>query len=169
MRFDHSVTVQAPPERVWAIFSDVAKWPEWTSTVDSVERLDEGRIHVGAKTRIRQPKLPVAVWEVTEVVEGEYFEWVSRAPGIKTTGGHRVTVTPEGTVATSTIIQEGPLGWVFGKLYAGLTRRYIAIEGESLKKVSEQAAATADPEPGNRTTGSEPGAQGSGEQAAGPA
>jgi uncharacterized membrane protein len=173
MRFDHSVTVQAPPERVWAIFSDVAKWPEWTSTVDSVERLDEGRIHVGARTRIRQPKLPVAIWEVTEVVEGEYFEWVSRAPGIKTTGGHRVTVTPEGTVATSTIIQEGPLGWVFGKLYAGLTRRYIAIEGESLKKVSEQAT-SADPEPGNRSAGPESGAQGSagsgsGEPAAGPA
>ena len=171
MRFDHSVTVQAPPERVWAIFSDVAKWPEWTPTIDSVERLDEGRIHVGARTRIRQPKLPVAIWEVTEVVEGEYFEWVSRAPGIRTTGGHRVTVTPEGTVATSTIIQEGPLGWVFGKIYAGLTRRYIATEGESLKKISEQATPATDPEPGTRTAGPESGApaSGPGESAAGSA
>jgi uncharacterized membrane protein len=139
MRFDHSVTVQAPADRVWAIFSDVASWPEWTPTIDSVERLDEGRIHLGARTRIRQPKLPVAVWEVTELVEGEYFEWVSRGPGIKTTGGHRVVTTPEGTVATSTIVQEGPLGWVFGRLLAKLTKEYIALEGESLKKVSEQA------------------------------
>jgi uncharacterized membrane protein len=139
MRFDHSITVQAPAERVWEVFSDVAKWPEWTPTVDQVERLDEGRIHLGARTRIRQPKLPVAIWEVTELNEGEYFEWVSRGPGIKTTGGHRVVSTPEGTVATATIIQEGPLGWLFGKLYANLTRRYIALETESLKKVSEQA------------------------------
>ena len=139
MRFDHSITVQAPAERVWAIFSDVAKWPEWTPTVDQVERLDEGPIHLGSRTRIRQPKLPVAIWEVTELKEGEYFEWVSRAPGIKTTGGHRVVSTPEGTVATATIIQEGPLGWLFGKLYANLTKRYIALETESLKKVSEQA------------------------------
>jgi uncharacterized membrane protein len=138
MRFDHSITVQAPAERVWEVFSDVARWPEWTPTVAQVERLDEGRIHVGARTRIRQPKLPVAIWEVTELTEGEYFEWVSRAPGIKTTGGHRVVSTPDGTVATATIIQEGPLGWLFGKLYAGLTRRYIAIETENLKKVSEQ-------------------------------
>ncbi|MEV6417553.1 SRPBCC family protein [Kribbella sp. NPDC051718] len=139
MRFDHSVTVQAPADRVWAIFSDVANWPEWTPTISSVERLDEGRIHLGARTRIRQPKLPVAVWEVTELVEGEYFEWVSKAPGIKTTGGHRVADTPDGTVVTATIIQEGPLGWVFGKLLAKLTREYIAVEGASLKKVSEQA------------------------------
>jgi uncharacterized membrane protein len=139
MRFDHSVTIQAPPEKVWAIFSDVANWPSWTPTITSVERLDEGRIHVGARTRIRQPKLPVAVWEVTELKEGEYFEWVSRAPGVKTTGGHRVTSTPEGTVATATIIQEGPLGLIFGALLAKLTKEYIATEGARLKKVSEQA------------------------------
>jgi uncharacterized membrane protein len=137
MRFDHSVTVQAPPEKVWAIFSDVANWPAWTPTITSVERLDDGPIHLGARTRIRQPKLPVAIWEVTELVDGEYFAWVSRGPGVKTTGGHRVVSTPEGTVATSTIIQEGPLGWLFGTILAKLTREYIAIEGESLKKVSE--------------------------------
>jgi uncharacterized membrane protein len=139
MRFDHSVTIQAPADRVWAIFSDVAKWPEWTPTISHVERLDEGRIHLGARTRVHQPKLPVAVWEVTELVEGQYFEWVSKGPCIKTTGGHRVTETPEGTVVTATIIQEGLLGWVFGKLMAKLTKEYIALEGESLKKVSEQA------------------------------
>lgn len=138
MRFESSVTVKAPAERVWEVFSDVARWPEWTPTVESVERLDEGRIHIGARTRIRQPKLPVAIWEVTELVEGEYFEWVSRGPGVKTTGGHRVTKTPEGAVATSTIIQEGPLGWLFGAMLARLTKRYIGLEGESLKKVSEQ-------------------------------
>jgi uncharacterized membrane protein len=137
MRFDHSTTVNAPAERVWAVFSDVAHWPDWTPTVDSVERLDEGALRVGARTRIRQPKLPVAVWEVTELKDGEYFEWVSRAPGIKTTGGHRVVSTPEGTVATATIIQEGPLGWLFGRLYAKLTRNYLQLETENLKRVSE--------------------------------
>jgi uncharacterized membrane protein len=137
MRFDHSSTIQATPERVWEVFSDVERWPEWTPTVDAVERLDAGRIHIGARTRIRQPKLPVAIWEVTELKEGEYFEWVSRAPGITTTGGHRVISTPEGTVATATVIQEGPLGWLFGRLYAGLTKRYIATETAKLKEISE--------------------------------
>ena len=138
MRFDHSVTVQAPPERVWEVYSDVERWPEWTpATVQSVERLDAGRIHLGSKTRIRQPKLAVAVWEVTDLKEGEYFEWVSKAPGLKTTGGHRVISTPEGTVATATIIQEGPLAWLLGRMYAGLTRRYMATETEKLKEVSE--------------------------------
>ncbi|HEY3561045.1 MAG TPA: SRPBCC family protein [Kribbella sp.] len=137
MRFDHSTTIQAPPERVWEVFSDVERWPDWTPTVDSVERLDEGRIHLGARTRIRQPKLPVAVWEVTELKDGEYFEWVSKGPGVKTTGGHRVVGTPEGTVVTATIIQEGLLGVLFGRLYAGLTKSYIATETAKLKELCE--------------------------------
>ncbi|MGZ0148134.1 SRPBCC family protein [Kribbella sp. WER1] len=137
MRFDHSTTIQAAPERVWEVFSDVERWPDWTPTVDSVERLDAGRIHVGSRTRIRQPKLAVAVWEVTEFKDGEYFEWVSKGPGIRTTGGHRVTSTPEGTVATSTIIQEGPMAWLFGRMYARLTQSYIETETAKLKEVSE--------------------------------
>ncbi|MFG1906035.1 SRPBCC family protein [Kribbella sp. NPDC048928] len=137
MRFDHSTTIQAPPERVWEVFSNVERWPDWTPTVDSVERLDDGRLHLGARTRIRQPKLAVAVWEVTKFEDGQYFEWVSTAPGMRTTGGHRVISTPDGTVATATIIQEGPLAWLLGRLYAGLTRNYIATETEKLKEVSE--------------------------------
>jgi uncharacterized membrane protein len=139
MRFESSVVIQAPPARVWEVFSDVQRWPEWTETIDSVERLDDGPIQVGARTRIRQPKLPVAVWTVTELVEGEYFEWVSRGPGIRTTGGHRVVATPAGTVATSTIVQEGPLGGLFGRLLANLTNRYLALEGEGLRKRCESA------------------------------
>jgi uncharacterized membrane protein len=137
MRFDHSTTIQAPADRVWQVFSDVERWPEWTPTVESVERLDPGPLQLGARTRIRQPKLPVAIWEVTELTDGEFFEWVSKAPGITTTGQHRVISTPEGTVATATIIQEGPLGWLFGRLYAGLTKRYIRTETERLKQISE--------------------------------
>jgi uncharacterized membrane protein len=137
MRFDHSTTIQASPERVWEVFSNVERWPDWTPTVDSVERLDDGRLHLGARTRIRQPKLQAAVWEVTKFEDGQYFEWVSTAPGMRTTGGHRVISTPAGTVATATIIQEGPLAWLLGRLYAGLTKNYIATETEKLKEVSE--------------------------------
>lgn len=139
MRLESSVTIQAPPHRVWEVFSDVEHWPDWMPTVESVERLDDGPLRVGSRTRIRQPKLPVAVWEVTELVDGSHFSWVSRAPGVRTTGGHLVTSTPAGTVATSRIDQDGPLGWFFGRLLRKLTNQYLEAEGESIKKRSEAA------------------------------
>ncbi|MGH8967792.1 MAG: SRPBCC family protein, partial [Actinomycetes bacterium] len=38
----HTVSIAAPPERVWAVVIDVEGWPERLPTVDAVERLDAG-------------------------------------------------------------------------------------------------------------------------------
>jgi len=73
--------IQAPPDRVLEVLYDVERWPEWTSTVTSVRRMDEGPFRVGSKAEIRQPKLRPAVWQVTEL-DRRSLTWVSRSPGI---------------------------------------------------------------------------------------
>ncbi|MEU9888970.1 SRPBCC family protein [Sphaerisporangium sp. NPDC051011] len=139
MRFESAVTIAAGPERVWEVFSDVERWPEWTETVTSVALAEPGPLKVGSRAKIKQPKLLTAVWEVTELVEGEYFVWVSRSPGIRVTGGHWVEATPDGTVARSTIDQEGPLSPLIARLTGKLTTRYLALEAQGFKARSERA------------------------------
>ncbi|GAA0996038.1 hypothetical protein GCM10009555_091220 [Acrocarpospora macrocephala] len=139
MRFESSVSIDATPQRVWEVFTDIERWPEWTDTVDSVELLDPGPLKIGSRARIKQPKLPVGVWQVTELVEGEYFAWVSKSPGVRIAAGHHVESTPAGTVARLTIDQQGPLGALMGRPLGKLINRYLHLEGQGLKARSEQA------------------------------
>ena len=42
MRFQVTEEIDAAPEQVWAVLADVERWPDWTPTMTSVRRLDEG-------------------------------------------------------------------------------------------------------------------------------
>jgi uncharacterized membrane protein len=137
MKFEKSVRIAATPQRVWEVFFDVERWPEWTESISTVERLEPGPLKVGSRTKIQQPKLPQALWEVTEIVEGEYFEWMATGPGVRTTAGHRVVADGDGAIATSTVIQAGPVGRLLGLVWKNLTNRYLEIEGAGLKARSE--------------------------------
>ncbi|SDF36571.1 Polyketide cyclase / dehydrase and lipid transport [Lentzea fradiae] len=133
----HSVTIAAQPERVWAVVTDVERWPERIPTVDEVERLEPGPLAVGSRTRLKQPKLSEAIWTVTELTGGTSFTWVSRSPGLLITAGHVVEPDPAGARLTLTLKLSGPvapLGWLMTR---ALTRRYVETEAASVKKAAE--------------------------------
>ena len=137
MRFEDSTLIDAPAATVWEIYSDVERWPEWTESVTSVELLDPAPLRVGSRARIRQPRLPVAEWTVTEIDDGRSFTWVARGPGVRSTGTHLVEPAGEGARATAILEQGGALGPVLGFLTRGITKRYLAMEAAGLKARAE--------------------------------
>jgi len=132
--FTTSRHIDAPPQRVWDVLFDVARWPQWTPTVDTVERLEDGPLVVGSRVRIRQPRLPRAVWEVTEVVEGRSFSWQAGGPGMRSVGRHQVVPDGTGSTVTLSIEQAGPMGAVAALVWRRLTQRYVELEAESLER-----------------------------------
>ena len=130
--FETTRHIDAPTQPVWEVLFDVARWPEWTPTIDDVERLDPGPFRVGSRARIRQPRLPRAVWEVTEVVDGRSFTWEAKGPGMKTIGRHEVVPDAGGSKLILSIEQTGPMGAVAAVMWRRLTQRYIELEAESL-------------------------------------
>ncbi|SNS11641.1 Polyketide cyclase / dehydrase and lipid transport [Actinomadura meyerae] len=138
MHFETSVDIAASPETVWKLLTDVERWPEMTASIDRVELLDKP-FAVSSRARVHQPKIPAAVWTVTELTEGEAFTWESRSPGVTTTGVHALTRTGDGVTVRLTLDQKGPLAPLFGLLTGRLTRRYVTMEADGLKAKAEQA------------------------------
>src|SRR5690349_15170389 len=138
-RFEHAIAISAPPERVWEILVDVEAWPARIPTVDRAERLDDGPLAVGAKTRLAQPKLPEAVWTVTELIPGTAFTWTSSSPGVRIAASHLVEPIAAGSRLTLSVDLSGwlaPVGWLTTK---SLTQRYVETEAASIKAAAEAA------------------------------
>ena len=136
-----SITIDAPTDVVWSVFTDVERWPTWASSFTSVELID-GPMRLGAKARIRQPRLPTVVWEVTKWSPGHSWTWTATSPGARTEASHVLTRSGEGTVAEQSITSSGPLGRVAAFVWRSLTRRDLAIEAAGLKQQSERVAAS---------------------------
>ena len=138
--YTKSIEIAAPPGRVWAVMTDVERWPEWTPSMTSVTRLDDGPLVVGSRARVKQPKLSSALFTVTDVTDTaarRSFTWRMSAPGVRGVATHVVEPAGAGARATLSVEFAGPLGGLVARLYGGLTERYLALEAEGLKRRAE--------------------------------
>ncbi|WUH96704.1 SRPBCC family protein [Spirillospora sp. NBC_00431] len=137
MHFEVSVDIDASPETVWGLLTDVEHWPDMTASINRVELLEKP-FALSSRARVFQPRLPPAIWTVTAFDENRSFTWESRSPGIITIGGHNLTTKPDGTVSVQlTLDQKGPLAPVMSVFTGRLARRYITMEANGLKSKAE--------------------------------
>ncbi len=137
MRWQETVDVDATPDRVWSMWMDVERWPEWTSTVTAVRRMSEPPLRVGSRVRLRQPRIGEMEWRVTELEPDHAFVWVADRPGVRTVAGHWVEPRAGGVTVRLAIEQTGPLAPLAGLLAGSLTRRYLHTEASGLKRRCE--------------------------------
>ena len=115
------------------------RWPEWTASMTSVRRLDDGELRVGSEARVKQPRLLDATWRVTDLEPGSTFTWESRSAGIRSVGRHVITGLGDGrSLVPLTIDQSGPGAVLVRPFVAGLIRRYLAMEAAGLKHGCEE-------------------------------
>jgi len=125
------------PEQMFDLVVDVERWPERIPTVDAVERLDAGPLAVGSRTRLQQPRLPTAVWTVTELADGSSYTWESSSPGVTVTAMHVVEPHPDGSRLTLSVTVSGPLSGIGRLMTRSLTKRYVETEAASIKRGAE--------------------------------
>jgi uncharacterized membrane protein len=140
MRFETTIDIDAPQQRVWDVLSALEAWPQRLETVESVELLTPAPISTGSRVRLKQPKLAEGTWDITIWDPPTYFEWTQKSSGITNVAGHRVEALGAGRARlTLTLDMRGLLVPIMGRFYRELTDRYMNIEAEGMKRAAESA------------------------------
>lgn len=142
VHLERAVHIDAPPDRVWQVMIDVERWPEWTGSVRSVERLDEGPFGLGSEARLRIRGAPTpSVWRVTGFTEGQSFTWESDAGGVHSRASHVIDPEGDGSRVTLTVTNSGWPATLMMPYLAWIGRRNLRLEAEGLKRRAEEGPA----------------------------
>lgn len=141
MRATNTIQIHATSDTIWTVATDIERWPEWTPTVFSAKRLDDGPFAVGSVALLKQPGLPEARWTVTELADGSRFVWESRVRGIQMIATHEVAETKAGAESRLSFETKGVFAALLWPLIGSAIKRAIEKENSSLKRFCEKKSA----------------------------
>lgn len=137
VQFTDELIIAAPPHRVWALTEDVQGWPAITPTMTSIEVTSTGPIGPGSTVRVRQPRLPPAIWTVRAFEPEHRFVWETELGGVRMVAGHEVAPVPEGCRNRLTLALSGRGSAAFGRLAGTALQRAIATENDGFRRAAE--------------------------------
>jgi hypothetical protein len=116
--YSASTTIVAPPERIWAILTDGAAYPEWEP---NTVRID-GQIAPGEKLTAWSKLSPGRAFpvKVTEFVPSQKMTWTGGMPLGLFSGERSFVLTPRADGATEFMLRE-----VFSGVLVGLLGRSL--------------------------------------------
>jgi hypothetical protein len=133
-----TIQIDAPPEAVWAVLTDLSRYPEW----NPLFREASGQVAAGNRIKLRSVhpangRLMTVKPKITVADPGTELKWVSRLPGI-ISGEHRFALTPAdgGTRLEQSEAFRGLLTAFPGKTFANAEASFRALN-EALKKRAE--------------------------------
>ena len=133
MKLENQKHIDAPKSIVWSVTEDVERWPEWTPTVESIKRLDEGPFTVGSTALIKQPGMSEAKWRVTALAVGEGFSWETSIRGIHIVATHEMSTADGGTQSVLRVETSGIVAVLMWPLIRVSAPRSLAQENAALK------------------------------------
>jgi len=144
--YEATTLIEATPEQVWPVLTDIAAWPGWDSGVTNVD----GRLALGEKLSITVEANPGRAFPVKVVTLSEPDRLAFRGgmPLGLFTGERTYTLQREGTAARFTMREQytGPL--------AGIIFKSIPDLGPSFQQFADglkQRAESAQPAPDRST------------------
>jgi carbon monoxide dehydrogenase subunit G len=145
--YERTIDINATPERVWAVMTDIERWPEWTTSVRSARRIDDGPLAVGSRADMDLEGAPPSTWTVTTLEAGRSFAWTTSARGVPSVATHTVEPHDGGSRVRLGIEAASLLATLFSPWISRVFRRNVDREAEGLKAYCEARARPAEAPP----------------------
>ena len=133
-----TIQIDAPPEAVWAVLTDLGRYPEW----NPLFREASGQVAVGNRITLRSVhpangRMMTVKPKITVADPGAELRWVSSLPGVMS-GEHHFTLTPAdgGTKVEQSETFRGLLTAFGGKTFTNAEASFRALN-EALKRRAE--------------------------------
>ncbi|MDE3719948.1 SRPBCC family protein [Nocardiopsis sp. N85] len=136
MRFEKSIHIEAPRQRVWHVLTDIEAWPRVIRLVEVVEVVASPPLEVGGTVRLRE--LPEGLWDITVWDTPAYFEFAQKADGATTVVCHRVdALGGDRSHLMLNLEMRGLMVAVISVLPKKTTRTHLDRQAEDLKNAAE--------------------------------
>jgi hypothetical protein len=124
--YEASASIDAPPDRIWAILIDGGGYSRWDSGVDRVE----GRIAPGETIKLYSKVAPGRAFpvKVDEFVPGERMRWSGGMPLGLFSGRRTFRLTPEANGTTRVYVREEYTGPLLGMMWRSMPNLQPSFE-----------------------------------------
>lgn len=136
----------APPEAVWALWEDPARWPEWNDAIAAASLAGPFAEGTLARVRFRRAPLPMR-FTITRLEPRRLFVDEALLPGARLGHEHRLERSGETTAITHRLYLDGAAAAVLSRLMGPGMRKSVREFGERERALAEAAvpAKGADP------------------------
>ena len=140
MLFDHTLKTKTAPGRVWAVWTDVARWPEWDGELESAS-VEGDQLALGAKGTLRPRRGPDSSFVVSEFEPEEGYAFATRLPLCKLVVRRWLSGDRDGgTTFTHEVSFVGPLSFHFGALLGGRFRAALPGVMGNVRSIAERSS-----------------------------
>jgi uncharacterized protein YndB with AHSA1/START domain len=121
MEFEVSATIPAPAEKVWSVWTDLEKYPEWDPRE---ERLNlDVPFGEGATGSSKQIGNPANTFTITDVVPGKTWTTRCALPGGELAMRHELIPDGDSTRVVKRYTVSGPFSLPFRLFFAGRVKK----------------------------------------------
>jgi carbon monoxide dehydrogenase subunit G len=115
MRFESSIDINAPPERVWALIDKLEQWPQWMPSIKKIERHSKEPLTIGSQLSVTAKVSGLTItllMTITKFVPERNVVMKGRVLGTNLTRFYNLKALDGATKATVGGEVSGALAWL---------------------------------------------------------